>query len=732
MDIPIDQDQHWLIDCLKASMEPYKDRRSFAETSLHQAALQPGFGTALVRVAANREINNDLRQISFLLSFYNWILLIAFVKQHWKVDDDGFIHPVASPTEKATIRQLLMLSMDDRIKRIRTVIAMVVTLIVNYDWPEEWPELLPHLLKLISDQTNVNGVHGGLKCLSIIAEDLDDKLVTKLVFVFFPYLHAIVSSPKLYDECLRVKAISIFHSCISILGSMTAVFKVETDEIMTSLLRSWTPQFLLILETPLHPKKPDGWDIKMVVLKCLMQLIQSFPTKAETEFVVVVASFWKTFASCSNIYVLSSVQGDEDPYMACDSDGSDKNIEMFAVQLLELLQTAIQNSKLAQVIGSELDDLLYYVIAFLQMTEHQVYKWSHDVNEYVADEDDATYDCRVSGSFLLEGIVHVFGTKGINSLIKASVTHYKNSCESKLKGSIYWWQVHEACLFALSSIADSLLEEQSSGLNTEGLTTLLHQMLMEDKEIGHTYPFLHARAFVTVAKFSTMINDSLKEHFIYAAVQAISTNTPPPVKADACQALIHLLPESKPEFIQVHIIGLLSSLSDLLNQATEETLHLVLETLQAAVKAGREQSASIEPILSPIVLNKWVQVVSDPFISIDALDVLEEIKNAPGCFRSFASRILPSIASILEQPLHQPEGLIAGSFDLLSMLLKNAPTDVVNAVFDTCFISVIRIILQSNDHSEMQVFYLYYDHIRFLILGFWSDPPQITNKILKC
>lgn len=50
-----------------------------------------------------------------------------------------------------------MLSMDDRIKRIRTVIAMVVTLIVNYDWPEEWPELLPHLLKLISDQTNVNG-----------------------------------------------------------------------------------------------------------------------------------------------------------------------------------------------------------------------------------------------------------------------------------------------------------------------------------------------------------------------------------------------------------------------------------------------------------------------------------------------------------------------------------------------------------------------------------------------
>lgn len=28
------------------------------------------------------------------------VLLKQFVKQHWKVDDDGFIHPVASPTEK--------------------------------------------------------------------------------------------------------------------------------------------------------------------------------------------------------------------------------------------------------------------------------------------------------------------------------------------------------------------------------------------------------------------------------------------------------------------------------------------------------------------------------------------------------------------------------------------------------------------------------------------------------
>lgn len=39
--------------------------------------------------------------------------------------------------------------------------------------------------------------------------------------------------------------------------------------------------------------------------------------------------------------------------------------------------------------------------------------------------------------------------------------------------------------------------------------------------------------------------------------------------------------------------------------------------------AGHEISASIEPVISPIILNMWASHVSDPFISIDALEVLE-------------------------------------------------------------------------------------------------------------
>lgn len=86
------------------------------------------------------------------------------------------------------------------------------------------------------------------------------------------------------------------------------------------------------------------------------------------------------------------------------------------------------------------------------------------------------------------------------------------------------------------------------------------------------------------------------------------------------------------------------------------------------------------------------------------------------------------------QPQEQPDGLVAGSLDLLTMLLKvsfsqsfififyfsaswrsyklilfasllqNAPIDVVKTIHEVCFHAVIRITLQSEDHGELQVF----------------------------
>ncbi|XP_075096715.1 uncharacterized protein LOC107810364 isoform X1 [Nicotiana tabacum] len=694
----MDQDQQWLINCLSATLDPNQQVRSFAETSLQQAALQPGFGSALCRIAAMRELSLGLRQIS------SAVILKQFIKKHWQEDEEGFEHPVVSSDEKVAIRGLLLPLLDDPHRKICTAIGMAVASIAHCDWPEDWPDLLPSLMKCISDQTNMNAVHGALRCLALVSADLDDMMVPKLVPVLFPCLHTIVSSPQIYEKPLRMKALSIVYACTSMLGAMSGVYKAETTGMMAPMLPSWIKQFSLILEHPVQSEDPDDWSIRMEVIKCLNQFLQNFPSLMESQFRVFMGPLWQTFVSSLGVYTRSSIEGIEDPYDGrYDSDGAEQSLESFIIQLFEFLLTILGSPKFVKVVGSNVKELVYYTIAFMQTTDQQVHTWSIDANQYVADEDDNTYSCRASGALLLEEVISSCGTHGIHAIIDSAKTRFSESQQEKASGASSWWKMREATLFALASVSEQLLEAEVPEMTKVSLGNTLEQILSEDMATGvNEYPFLYARMFSSIAKFSSMVSQGLIEHFLYTAIKALSVDMPPPVKVGACRALSQLLPDTNKEILRPHFLDLFSSLTDLLKHASDETMHLVLETLQETVKAGPEFAVSTEPVLSPIILNMWASNVADPFVSIDALEVLEAIKNAPGCMHPLVSRVLPYIGPILNKPHQQPEGLVAGSLDLVTMLLKNAPTHIVKAVYEVSFDPVVRIVLQSDDHSEMQ------------------------------
>ncbi|XP_020590450.1 importin-9 isoform X2 [Phalaenopsis equestris] len=697
MALSVDQDQKWLIDCLNATLDTNRELRSFAEASLQQASLQPGYGAALTKITINKDIAFGLRQLAA-------VLLKQFIKQHWEEGEENFVHPVVSAEEKRIMHQLLLPSLDDPNRKIRTAISMAIVSIAQYDWPDDWPELLPFLLKLISEKKNIGGVHGALKCLDLLSGELDDALVPKLLPALFPHLHSIISSPHLYEKSLRTKALAIVHSCISVLGSMSGLYEAETAGLLKLVVDFLMEQFSIILQPPMRSDDPDEWSMRMEVLKCLLQLVQNFPSLMETRISVISSSLWQTFVSSLDIYQILCIQGTEDSRSGIfDSDGNERSLDAFIIQLFETILTIVGNAKMAKVIRGSIKQLIYHTIAFLQMTEEQVHTWSFDANQYVAHEDDVSYSCRVSGSLLLEEIASAFGREMIDSIVGAVKERFRESQNAKLSGSVDWWKLREASFFALVSVSEQLIEAQDSGATNVSLSYFLDELIAEDVTTDvHKFPFLHARIFSVVSKFSSVIGHTTREHFLYAAAQAIASDVPPPVKVGACQVLCQLLPDAKSELIQPRIMSILSSLIELLKQASDETLHLVLETLKAAVKAGHELSRSLEPVISPVMLDVWVHHISDPFISIDALEVLEAIKNAPGCMQPLVTRIIPSIASILENPRNQTGGLLAGSFDLLTMILKGAPVEVVKAVFDNCFNSTIQVVLETDDHGELQ------------------------------
>ncbi|KAL8538093.1 hypothetical protein ACS0TY_000155 [Phlomoides rotata] len=71
-----------------------------------------------------------------------------------------------------------------------------------------------------------------------------------------------------------------------------------------------------------------------------------------------------------------------------DFDGAERSLESFVIQLFEFLLPVVRSPTFVKVVIHNVKELVYYTIGFLQMAEQQ----------YVADEDDNTYSCRVSGT----------------------------------------------------------------------------------------------------------------------------------------------------------------------------------------------------------------------------------------------------------------------------------------------------------------------------------------------
>ncbi|CAH9139463.1 unnamed protein product [Cuscuta epithymum] len=146
-----------------------------------------------------------------------------------------------------------------------------------------------------------------------------------------------------------------------------------------------------------------------------------------------------------------------------------------------------------------------------------------------------------------------------------------------------WWRVRKAALFALALVSDQLLE--TAGFGEYGATAgnILEKVLVEDIATGvDKYLVLYAYRLSTVAKLSLVSSRGINEQLVYASVKAIGMDVSP-AKEDAGRALSQFLTNAKSIVIWSHIKDLILSLTKLCEHTTDEPMHLVFKTLQAAV-----------------------------------------------------------------------------------------------------------------------------------------------------
>ncbi|KAE8657393.1 importin-9-like isoform X2 [Hibiscus syriacus] len=578
--VAVDEDQQWLINCLSATFDPNQEVRSFAEASLDQAALQPAA-----------------------------LILKRFIKKHWQEDDESFQQPAVSSDEKAVIRRLLLSTLDDPSRKLCTAISMAIASIAVYDWPESWPDLLDFLLKLIADQSVLNGVkkssflHGGLRCLALLSGDLDDTIIPTLVPVLFPRLYTIVSSAQTYNKYLCTKALSIVYVCTSMLGAMSGVHQVEANALMEPMLKPWVDQFSLILEHPVQPEDPDDWSTRtedpyegsydsdgaeksldsFVIQegRCLIEESDNGLTKSgdwrksgvggllRVEDGSVMYSFQEAAGPCPPLLIeLKTIKKgliffdsikqlfkerlivESDSKLAVDWVKNNDCCPYVYIDLVkdivarlrylegvirwvareslfEFLLTIVGSTKLVKVVANNIAELVYYtcfsasyrttglfslhffypfrvlislLLSFMKLVEMPVY-WSSftvDANQFVADEDDVTYSCRVSGVLLLEEVATSCGEVGIDAIISAAGKRFSESQQEKAGGSVVWWRVPRRTSEGGKECLRILFHNEITPSTTQTITKTPPTILLTTHQFVQHFPSFTESLFMVI------------------------------------------------------------------------------------------------------------------------------------------------------------------------------------------------------------------------------------------
>lgn len=158
------------------------------------------------------------------------VLFKQYVEVHWTQNTDKFQEPEVDPEVKQKVKQLLPLGISDQSSKVRTQVAVAVSLIASWDWPESWPNLFDILLSALNgvpvgkpnptNQIDLNTVHGALETLNNIVPDISDLQMPQVAPAVIPQIYKIFIDPENYSIMLRKRTIEIFSAIIDVISEM--------------------------------------------------------------------------------------------------------------------------------------------------------------------------------------------------------------------------------------------------------------------------------------------------------------------------------------------------------------------------------------------------------------------------------------------------------------------------------------------------------------------------------
>ncbi|CAG8527205.1 7772_t:CDS:10, partial [Cetraspora pellucida] len=328
-----------------------------------------------------------------------------------------------------------------------------------------------------------------------------------------------------------------------------------------------------------------------------------------------------------------------------------------------------------------LKQVVWIILSYMQMTKEQVEIWLADANQFVADDDDETFNftVRVAAGDLLEILLEKFPEKTLQALAETTQHLIEESNIARAAGDNVWWKVQEACLKAVGFVSNEL----STVLQDDAPKVKFDLPgLFEHVVFGHLTAT--GRAFVFASQYATLLPGELASRYVSEAVCAIQGAGAIPVKVSALRALQNFCRHLDAQYVVPFQSNIIENVASLLNIVSEDSLILVLETLEEAIKINNEVTARYENhTIYPIVT-----------------DIFEELSSNVNAHSSFQARALPPLANILIN--NTDSAVTASAIDLIASLVKGGPSPLPSPYIEHVFPPLMHLMLTTEDRSILQ------------------------------
>jgi hypothetical protein len=564
---------------------------------------------------------------------------------------------------------------------------------------DDWIELFDIIVTCLAG--NEDSVHGAMQVLIEFTYELEEKVKT-VGPIILSEVYRIYSSEHAFTVKTRSSAVEILNSILKCANMH--IEPKEQPQFFNTILPAFLEKLVAGLLIPNGPT--SSFLLKTEILRIFTYMINELPKFIRPYIQSLLPSIWSLLTQMAEIYIKAIVNEGEFDVFNGDEDEKNNFVKMI-LQVFEFVHALAESKKFKDTIKGVLNDLVYVLILYMQVTEEQIEIWTDEIEKFIEDEDDPGIDSiRSSGKDILMRLGEEFEKDFINGFTNAIRKHLELSDVERNNGKLSWWKTHEATMlvFGISEFKDLIIRSPEQFNLAEYLSMI--KMFM-----GYPVsPFLLGRCLFTLAKFietdqgichlSDVVNTTLstfeRDKPMVLKVYGVRSTY------EICSNLKEASVDRK-EFVVSKINTLLEGILQIIPISQTGLIGISLEALSELLAFDGNFTAQTAPRVIPLIQTLFLKYHDDHFMLEHVLEILKIWSQNPNCSIPLQEKVVPTMIKILSlqgENAHAPMQDIA--LDVLETIVKYAKPPLSPLLIDQAFPAVVSAILRTEDHSVLQ------------------------------